>query len=116
MMFRLDSVSTLIESLNIDDDGSKHLGFSHLDDIELFTATTEELPVLTKTASNLVENSNKRAPFYTTTLYTTAKSFIGKLRHLFGDHRKDSVSECFDVLNTSKSHTRTKSIPRLPTF
>lgn len=46
MMMRHKVVLPLAESLNSDDDRSKSLSISHLDDIGLYTATTEKLPVL----------------------------------------------------------------------
>lgn len=55
MISRHDSVLPLIESLYGEGDGPRSLGICRLDDIKLYKATAEKLPVLIKATSKFVE-------------------------------------------------------------
>lgn len=116
MMLTHEGFFALIESLNGDDAGSKSLDISHLHDIGLYTATTKEPLILISTASNFVKNPNTPAFFHVRTFYSSAKTFLGKLRTIFFNHLSDSASECFESLNKPTYHTRTTRIPLLQMF
>lgn len=92
MTLRHESILALVEGLNGDDVGSNSLGISHLDDIKIYTPTTEELPILNTAARSFVKDSNKLAPFYMTTLYTSEKKFFEELRAVFVIHRTEPAS------------------------
>lgn len=84
-----------------------------MDDIGLYTATTEDLPKVIRGASSFVKNPDKPTPFHATTFYIRAKMFLGKLSTLFADHRTNSASEFVEFLKNAMPLMRTKSIPGL---
>lgn len=53
----------MVESLNDDDAGSKRPRISHLHEIWLYKAITEELPIVIRAASKFVKNLSKPARF-----------------------------------------------------
>lgn len=70
---------------------SKYLRISHLDDIEMHKATTEELLILSRAARNFMKNKERPASFHTSALYTDAKMFLGKLRAVLVNHHTNSA-------------------------
>lgn len=83
LLLRHERVLARIESLNGSDEGSKLPCTSHLDDLGLHTATTEELTILIRAASNLAKNAITSAAFQVPTFYTSTKIFLGELRAVF---------------------------------
>lgn len=70
MIMRHDSVFVMVESLNGDDSGSKSLEKPDLDDVRQYTATTDELLVITVAASNFVNNANRKTTIHAFLFYT----------------------------------------------
>lgn len=66
-MERHKSDLSLIESQNADDAGSKRLGISHLDQIELYRAIIGKLTILVRATSNFIKSPSKPALFHATT-------------------------------------------------
>lgn len=58
MIFRFESILSLVGSWSAYIAGSKSLGISHLHDVGLYTATTKELLILFRASSNFVMISN----------------------------------------------------------
>lgn len=109
-------VLAFVESLNSDDAGSKSLAGSHFDGIGLFTATTEESPILPIAASKFVQNSNMPGTFHAPTSYTRARLFLGQQRAMFNKVRTDSAFEMVEFLKKAISHTYATSIYLLKVF
>lgn len=76
MILRYFSIIGLVESLIPDDTRSERLRMSHLNDIGLYTATTEELPILITVLRNSLQIPKKPAQFHASTFYTSAKMFL----------------------------------------
>lgn len=55
MRLKHESVFPLVKSLNADGAGRKSLATSQLDDIELYTLTTEKLPILINSVGNVMK-------------------------------------------------------------
>lgn len=116
LMLGHESVRTLVKSLNGDDTGSKSLGISHLNDIALYTVTTEQLSILVRATSNCGKESNKPPAFLAPIFYTRGKMFLAELRATFLYQRTDSALDFAEVLSTPMFHTLTTSIPLLRMF
>lgn len=93
MIWRQESLISLLKSLNVDGAGWRSLEIPQLDDIGLYTATTEKLPNLIIAASTFVKNQINPAPFHVLTFYASARLILRELRGLFNDHRTDFASE-----------------------
>lgn len=105
-----------MESLNDDGVGSKLLGSSHLDDTDLYTVNTEELPTFITAAGNFCEEYKKPTPFHVPTFSASARMFLGELGAMFVNHHPDSASEFVAFLNTPVSNTCVTSILLLHIF
>lgn len=86
MILTHDGVLAPVKSFNSDDVASRTLQISHLDDNKLYTATTEELPILIIQGSKFVKNPNNQVTFHTLTSYSSAKMFWEEPRAVFLDH------------------------------
>lgn len=111
MIWRHQSIPTLVESLNDKDYRSKSLGFSHLDDIWLYAETAEKLLLFIKAKGNFLKSPNKPFCFHAATFYISAKVFLRALRAVFFVHQTDSVLELVEFLNTFTSYTLMTSVP-----
>lgn len=63
MLLRHENVLALVEKLFVDNDRSKCMGISDLDNIGFYTATTEEQPNFIRAQSNVIKNRNIPAFF-----------------------------------------------------
>lgn len=107
-----EAVGVLIprESLDHDKTRPDSLGTFCLDDVVLYTASTEELPILNKVASNFQNNPTKSATFHAHTFYTMIGTLLEKLRDVLVEHRTDCSGAVVALLNTLMYHTGTTSI------
>lgn len=116
MMLRTESVIAPVESMKDENAGLKRLGINNLNEIALYNATTEELPIIIRAASNFVKNPNKVTLFHAPTFCNSVKRFQGKLRAAFVDQHTDSTLKCFEYLKKDMSRMRTTSIIPFQTF
>lgn len=89
----------MLQSSRDDNAWSKRLSISHLDDIGLYMATTEDLPNLIRAVKSFAKSPNKPAPFPATIFHTKGKTFLSELWAMFVDYRTDSTSKFVELLN-----------------
>lgn len=100
-----------MKSLSADVSSSYILGSSHSDDIQLYTATTEEILFLAKTVSSFVQNQDKPALFNTPKCYTSTKTSLREFLTAFVDLRTDSASDSIDLLNSERPIRARQAFP-----
>lgn len=104
------------EGLHVDVGKLKSLAIPNFHDNAFYKANMYVLSVLTRAVINFVKYVMSSAPSYAPTIYSNAKTFLGKLRAAFPNHHKGPIGDIVAFLNTPLSHTRTTSISFLQIF